>query len=119
MYVCVCLCVCVCVFVCVCVCARARARVCVYVVCVCGVCVCVYMCVCVCVVCVCYPALEFNTEYVKVLLRRAQSYEATDKLESALEGESIDMCTHFHSGVSRSVNNVSVWSCRLHKGSST
>ena len=39
--------------------------------------------------CICeHAALEFNSEYVKVLLRRAQSYEATDKLESALEGES-------------------------------
>ena len=66
-------------------------------VCVCGVCVvCVGgLWVCVgglvyCVAhCICeHAALEFNSEYVKVLLRRAQSYEATDKLESALEGES-------------------------------
>ena len=80
------MCVCVCVFLRVCVYGCVRLHVCVS--------VCMYACVCVCV-CVhtAYnTALEFNTEYVKVLLRRAQSYEATDKLESALEGESLGVC---------------------------
>ena len=33
-----------------------------------------------------YVALDVDDKYVKVLLRRAQSYEATEKLESAFEG---------------------------------
>lgn len=32
-------------------------------------------------------ALKMKPDYLKALLRRAQSYEATEKLEEALEGE--------------------------------
>ena len=32
-------------------------------------------------------ALNLDQNYIKVLVRRAQSYEATEKLESALEGQ--------------------------------
>ena len=86
---------CVCVGVWVWVCGSVGVCGSVCVMCVCGVCVrdlwvvvgglvyCVAHCICE------HAALEFNSEYVKVLLRRAQSYEATDKLESALEGESL------------------------------
>jgi len=31
-------------------------------------------------------ALKMKPDYLKALLRRAQSYEATEKLEEALEG---------------------------------
>jgi len=33
----------------------------------------------------CTKALEFNPDYMKALLRRAQLYEKTDKLDEALE----------------------------------
>jgi len=33
----------------------------------------------------CTKALEFNADYLKALLRRAQLYEKTDKLDEALE----------------------------------
>ena len=33
------------------------------------------------------PALELNPDYLKAVMRRAQSYEALEKYEDALEGE--------------------------------
>lgn len=34
-----------------------------------------------------FLALKMKPDYLKALLRRAQSYEATEKLEEALEGD--------------------------------